>query len=186
MNAQLEDRLRQARADRERPSAPAEADPPGVLAVLEQPGLRVVLVALSPQEALYMPEAMPTPAQLDPAQIHPIPAELPGRLTVAQLGEGHCALESDGTLAVTWITVMLPAQQTMYVAWNLADGDTPALHTLDFTGRTAALVERAWSAVSRDRLPMIIVRAGPDTAWLVSGHLPMAELASIAASLPHG
>jgi hypothetical protein len=186
MNAQLEDRLRQATADREHPKAPAEADPPGVLAVLDQPGLRVALVALSPQEALYMPEAMPTPEQPDPARIHPIPAELPGRLTVAQLGEGYCALEADGTLAVTWIAVMLPAQQTMYAAWNLADGDPPALRALNFSGRPAALVEQAWSAVSRDRLPMIVVRAGPDTAWLVSGHLPTAELARVAASLPHG
>jgi hypothetical protein len=48
------------------------------------------------------------------------------------------------------------------------------------------LVGQAWSAVSHERLPMIIVRAGPDTAWLVSGRLPVAELARIAASLPHG
>jgi hypothetical protein len=186
MNAQLDAQLRRATAERERPNAPAEADPPGVLAVLEQPGLRVALVGLSPQEALYMPEAMPTPDTLDPALVHPTPAELPARLTVAQLGDGYCAIEADGTLAVTWITVMLPAQQTMYVAWNLADGDAPALEALDFAGRPATLVEQAWSAVSRDRLPMIIVRAGPDTAWLVSGRLSPAELARIAASLPYG
>lgn len=186
MNARLDAQLQRAAAARDQPNAPAEADPPGVLAVLAQPGLRVALVGISAQEAMYMPEAMPTPEPLDATLAHPIPAELPARLMIAQLGEGHCALEADGTLAVTWITVMLPAQQTMYAAWNPADGDAPDLRALDFAGRPAVLVERAWSAVSRDRLPMIIVRAGPDTAWLVSGRLPTPELARIAASLPHG
>ncbi len=186
MNAQLDAQLQRAAAARERPDAPAAADPPGVLAVLDQPGLRVALVGIDPQEAVYMPEAMPAPEQLDPTLAHPVPTELPTRLTIAQLGEGYCALEADGTFAATWITVLLPAQQTMYAAWNLADGDPPALQTLNFAGRSAALVEQAWSAVSSERLPMIIVRAGPDTAWLVSGRLPTPELARIAASLPHG
>jgi hypothetical protein len=185
MNAQLEAQLQRAAAAHERPNAPAEADPPGVLSVLEQPGLRVALVGIGPQEAMYMPEAMPIPEHLDATQAHPIPSELPARLTIAHLGEGYCALEADGTLAVTWITVMLPAQQTMYAAWNLADGAAPALRALTFAGRPAVLVEQAWSAVSRDRLPMVIVRAGPDTAWLVSGRLPAPELARVAASLPH-
>lgn len=186
MNERLAAQLHRATAEHDRPNAPASDDPPGTLAVLELPGLRVALVGLNPAEAVYLPEAMPDPEALDPTIIAPIPNELPARLHVCQLGEGFCALEADGTLAVTWINVLLPAEQTMYAAWNRADGDPPALQPLNFLGRSAVLIARAWSAVSAERLPMIIVRAGPDSAWLVSGRLPSPELARIAASLPHG
>lgn len=156
---------------------------PGTLARLSLPGLRVDLVAVGEQEAIHMPSAMPQPEPLDD-ELHPLPGYLPAGLSARRFGEGYCAVDASGAFQITWIELLLPAGQPLHLVWNLAEGEPPALVELEFEGRSAAYIERAWSAVSAERLPLIALRAGPDTCWLVSGRLALGELLGVAASLP--
>lgn len=162
---------------------PAPAKQPGVLASLDLPGLRVALVAVSGAEAMYVPAAMPAPEPLG-AGPHPLPAYLPAGLEPRRLGEGYCAVDADGRFQATWIELLLPPGETLHLVWNTDEGPAPAFHSIDVDGRPAVYLAQAWSAVSAERLPLIALRAGPDTCWLVSGRLPLAELTAIAASLP--
>ena len=171
------------RAAEELSKAAYQGDLPGTLAKLELPGLRVDLVAVGEQEAIHMPAAMPQPEPLD-EELHPLPAYLPPGLSPRRFGEGYCAVDASGAFQVTWIGLLLPAGQPLHLVWNLAEGEPPALVELEFDGRSAAYLERAWSAVSAERLPLIALRAGPDTCWLVSGRLALGELLGVAASLP--
>jgi|GEM_PF-701469 len=158
---------------------------PDTIAAIDLPDLRVALVSISPEEAIHMPSAMPAPEPLDD-ELHPLPAYLPPGLELRRLGEGYCAVDPSGQFQVTWIELLLPAGHTLHLVWNLAEGDPPELTSLEAGGRKAAFVARAWSAVSAERLPLIALRAGPDTCWLVSGRLAQAELLAVAASLPSG
>jgi hypothetical protein len=156
---------------------------PGTIATLDLPGLRVSLVSIGEQEAIHMPSAMPEPEPLD-GDLHPLPSYLPPGLSPRRLGEGYCAVDASGRFQVTWIELLLPAGHPLHLVWNLAEGDPPMLIELEFGDRSAAYVERAWSAVSAERLPLIALRAGPDTCWLVSGRLELRELLGVAAGLP--
>jgi hypothetical protein len=85
---------------------------------------------------------------------------------------------------VTWFALSLQLDEPMYLAWNRADGEPPRLENIEIDERSAIWASATWSAVSADRPPVLIVRANPETCWLVGGQLPRAELAQIAASLP--
>jgi hypothetical protein len=150
------------------------------------PGLRVSLTAITPAEAMFHPEAMPAPSPLEADRPHPLPSHLPAGLEPRRLGEAYCAVDSAGAFQVSWIELHLPAGATLSVPWNLADGPTPAMQGFQFKGRDAVAVGAAWSMVSHERLPIIVTRAGPDSCWLTSGHLPIEELARVAVSLPAG
>jgi hypothetical protein len=176
-------RLNERAAEVPRPAAAQDA-PEGALASVALPGLRVALVAVAPAEAIFMPEAMPAPAPLDADELHPLPAELPPGLTPRRLGAGYCAVDDRGRLVASWFELLLPAGQTLHLAWNMDDGPPPALEVVDLSGRAAVFVAAAWSAVSLERLPLLAVRAGPDTCWLVGGRLGRAQLADLAAQLP--
>jgi hypothetical protein len=153
---------------------------------VEVPGLRVDLVALAPAEALFHPEAMPTPDALDDELPHPLPTHLPPGLLPRRLGDGYCAVDRTGAFQVTWIELHLPPGATLGVPWNLADGPAPAMEGFRFRGRDAVAVAALWSAVSTERLAAVITRAGPDSCWITSGRLPLEELARVAVSLPGG
>lgn len=155
-----------------------------VLNAVQVPGLRVALVAIAPAEAMFHPEAMPTPAPLDAGRPHPLPAHLPAGLAPRRLGEGYCAVDQAGRFQVTWIELHLPAGATLSLPWNLAEADPPAMQGFQFRGRDAVAVSASWSVVSTERLPLVATRAGPDSCWIVGGRLPIEELARVAVSLP--
>jgi hypothetical protein len=155
-----------------------------ILAVLDLPGLRVALVAVSGPAAAFIPGAMPPIEPLAAGEPHPLPADLPNSLEPRRLGDGYCAVDAAGQLAVSWIALGLPWNETLYLAWDLADGPAPALQALSLGGRAAAFMAAAWSAASRERLPLLALRAGPDSCWLVGGRISHVELARVAASLP--
>jgi hypothetical protein len=159
--------------------------PDDALSSLSLPGLRVTLVAISGSEAAFIPGAMPSiePLSKDEGP-HPLPADLPAGLAARRLGEGYCAVDASGKLAVSWIELPLPPGETLYLAWDLRDGPAPALEALSLGGRAAAYVSAAWSAASRERLPLLVVRSAPESCWLVGGRLSRVELARVAASLP--
>jgi hypothetical protein len=154
------------------------------LAVVDMPGLRVALVAISGPAAAFIPGAMPAIEPLSVDEPHPLPADLPAGLEPRRLGEGYCAVDSSGELVVSWIDLPLPPGETLVLGWDLRDGPTPALEALMLGGRPAAFVSAAWSAASRERLPLLVARAGRDSCWLVGGRLTRVELARVAASLP--
>ncbi|WP_129626524.1 hypothetical protein [Candidatus Oscillochloris fontis] len=154
-----------------------------VLALLDLPGLRVALLAVSGPIAAGFPDALPPIEPLDPASDHPMPSFLPAGLTPHRIGEGYCALDAQGQLMVSWIALDLPPNEPLPLAWNPADGPTPKLQALNLDGCAAAFLPAAWSAVSPDRLPLIALRASPTTCWLVGGRLGHVELARVAASL---
>jgi hypothetical protein len=160
--------------------------PQRTLQTVEVPGLRVALVAIAPEEAMFHPEAMPAPGPLEADRPHPLPAHLPAGLRPARLGEAYCAVDEGGRFQVTWIELHLPEGATLSVPWRLDDGAAPAMQGFRFRGREAVAVGALWSAVSSERLPAVITRAGPDSCWLVSGRLPIEDLARVAASLPGG
>jgi hypothetical protein len=166
-------------------SAPRpDADPAGTLSAVSVPGLRVTLVALAPGEAMFHPEAMPTPAPLPADRPHPLPGYLPAGLAPRALGAAYCAVDAAGAFQVTWIELEVPAGHTLRLPWDLAEDAPPAIQGFQFRGRDAVAVSASWSAVSAERLPMVITRAGPDTCWLVGGRLAIDELARVAVSLP--
>lgn len=182
--------LREAmdRAERMTRESPPAARPgsPDALAALDLPGLRVALVAISGPEAGFVPDAMPPIEPLPTDQPHPLPSDLPEGLEPRRLGEGYCAVNSAGELAVSWFALALAPGETLHLAWSPADGPTPTMQALNLGGRPAAFIPAVWSAVSRERLPLLAVRSGPDSCWLVVGRLAPLELARVAASLPHG
>jgi hypothetical protein len=153
---------------------------------VEVPGLRVALVALMPAETMFHPEAMPAPSPLEDGRPHPLPAYLPAGLQPRRLGEGYCAVDQVGAFQVTWIELYFPAGTTLSVPWSLADGPSPAMQGFRFRGRDAVAVGALWSAVSTERLPAVITRAGPDSCWIIGGRLPLEDLARVAVSLPSG
>lgn len=159
-------------------------DDPSTLAVLDIPGLRVALVAISGPAAAFIPGAMPPVEPLTDDGPHRLPAYLPAGLTPRRLGEGYCAVDESGQLAVSWIALPLPPGQTLAMAWNPADGPTPGLQALNLGGRAAAFLPAAWSAASPERLPLLALRAGPDSCWLVGGRIAHLDMARVAASLP--
>jgi hypothetical protein len=163
-----------------------EGDPPGTLAAITVPGLRVSLVALGPGEAIFRPDGMPIPAPLPADELHPLPAFLPAGLSPRQLGDAYCAVDAEGVFQVTWIELLVPAGETLHLPWDLAEGEAPAMQGFRFKGREAVAVAASWSMVSSERLPVVITRAGPDTCWLVGGRLPIEDLARVAVSLPGG
>ncbi|NNJ08833.1 hypothetical protein EKD04_000660 [Chloroflexales bacterium ZM16-3] len=154
------------------------------LAVLDMPGLRVALVAISGPAAAFIPGAMPLIEPLPTDGPHPLPADLPADLEPRRLGEGYCAVDESGQLAVSWIALPLLPHETLTMAWDASDGPVPTLQALSLGGRPAAFMSAAWSAASRERLPLLVVRAGPDSCWLVGGRISPVELARVAASLP--
>ncbi|MEI7769364.1 MAG: hypothetical protein WCI67_05215 [Chloroflexales bacterium] len=154
------------------------------LAVVDMPGLRVALVAISGATAAFIPGAMPAIEPLPVGEPHPLPADLPAGLAPRRLGEGYCAVDASGELAVSWIDLALPPAETLALAWDLRDGPPPALEALVVGGRPAAFAAAAWSAASRERLPLLVLRSGRDSCWLVGGRLSRVELARVAASLP--
>lgn len=156
------------------------------LRTVEVPGLRVELVALAPGETMFSPEAMPLPAPLEDEQLYPLPAYLPAGLLPRRLGEGYCAVDATGAFQVTWIELHLPPGMPLGVPWDLADGPAPAMQGFRFRGRDAVAIAALWSAVSAERLSAVITRAGFDSCWIVSGRLPIEELARVAATLPGG
>ncbi|MBX0326231.1 hypothetical protein K2Z83_00800 [Oscillochloris sp. ZM17-4] len=160
------------------------SDSSPTLAVLDMPGLRVALVAITGPAAAFIPGAMPPIEPLSADEPHPLPAELPAGLEPRRLGEGYCAVDESGQLAVSWIALELPPGETLAMAWDPADGPTPTLQALSLGGRAAAFMSAAWSAASRERLPLLAVRAGPDSCWLIGGRISSVELARVAASLP--
>jgi hypothetical protein len=135
---------------------------------------------------MFHPEAMPAVTALEDDQPHPLPAHLPAGLQPRRLGEAYCAADAAGAFQVSWIELHLPAGATLSVPWDLSDGPAPAMQGFQFKGRDAVAIGAVWSAVSRERLPMIVTRAGPDSCWLTSGRLPLDELARVAVSLPAG
>lgn len=159
-------------------------DPANVLAVCAVPGLRVALLPVSGAEAVSAPDAMPTPEPLEPDEDHPLPDYLPPGLVVRRMGQGYCAVDAAGRFQATWIELPLPAGETLYMGWNSAEGPPPALEPIALAGRPGVFLGAAWSAVSAERLPMIVLRAGPEGCWLVSGRLTRAELTRVAAGLP--
>lgn len=165
-------------------SMDADIDPPGTLAVVNVPGLRVTLVALAANEAFFHPDAMPAPEPLNSAQPHPLPTYLPSGLELRRLGDAYCAVDAHDVFQVTWIELVVPAGQSLRLPWNLEEGDIPAMQGFHFRGREAVAIAASWSMVSVERLPMVVTRAGPDTCWLVGGRLPIDELARVAVSLP--
>jgi hypothetical protein len=147
--------------------------------------LTVEVLEIEPGEAFSMPEAMPQPEPWPADGLAPLPNYLPAGLTAALLGEGgYCAVDRAGRIAVTWFALGLPLDEPMYLAWNRLDGDPPRLEIVDLGVREAIWASATWSAVNADRPPVLIVRAGPATCWLIGGQLPRDELARIAASLP--
>ncbi len=163
-----------------------EQSPERTLGAVQVPGLRVSLVAIARQEAFFDPGAMPEQRPLEDDRPHPLPAHLPPGLRPRRLGEAYCAVDHAGEFQVTWIELHLPPDATLSLPWNLDEGPAPALQGFRFMGREAVAVSASWSAVSAERLPLIITRAGPDSCWLVGGRLPIEELARIAVSLPGG
>jgi hypothetical protein len=163
-----------------------DADPQGTLAAVVVPGLRVTLVALTPDEVMFRPEAMPAPEPLSADRPHPMPGYLPAGLEPRRLGDAYCGVDAGGAFQVTWIELVVPAGHTLRLPWDLAEGDAPAMQGFKFRGREAVAVAATWSVVSTERLPMVITRAGPDTCWLVGGRLAIDELARVAVSLPGG
>lgn len=156
------------------------------LQTVQVPGLRVALVALSPAEAIYDPEAMPVPESLDDDRPHPLPGYLPAGLVPRRLGQAYCAVDRTGSFQVTWIELHLPEGTTLSLPWNLDEGPAPTMQGFQFKGRDAVAVSASWSVVSLERLPVVITRAGPDSCWLIGGRLPIEELARIAVSMPGG
>lgn len=168
----------------EHPLPMPQPDPADVLASCEVPGLRVALLAVSGAEAVSAPDAMPAPEPLEPEEDHPLPGSLPPGLAVRRMGQGYCAVDAAGQFQATWIELPLPAGYPLFLAWNLAEGEPPPLEPIDLAGRPGVFLRAAWSAVSAERLPLIVLRAGPEGCWIVSGHLPRAELTRVAAGLP--
>jgi hypothetical protein len=168
----------------DRHQARSDPDPPGTLAAVNVPGLRVTLVALAPGEAFFRPDAMPVPEPLPGGQPHPLPAYLPAGLTPRRLGDAYCAVDAAGAFQVTWIELVVPEGATLRLPWDLAEGDPPSMQGFQFRGREAVAIAASWSMVSKERLPMVITRAGPDTCWLVGGRVAIDELARVAVSLP--
>jgi hypothetical protein len=160
------------------------SDPHEALAVVDMPGLMVALVAISGPEAAFIPGAMPPIEPLSVDEPYPLPADLPVGLEPRRLGEGYCAVDESGELAISWIELPLPPSETLVLGWDLRDGPPPALEALIIGGRPAAFTSAAWSAASRERLPLLVVRASRDSCWLVGGRLTRVELARVAASLP--
>lgn len=170
----------------DQPLTHADPDPPGTLAAVNVPGLRVTLVALAAGEAFFRPDAMPAPEPLPASQPHPLPTYLPAGLTPRRLGEGYCAVDAAGDFQITWIELVVPAGTTLRLPWDLSEGEIPAMQGFQFRGRQAVAVAASWSMVSAERLPMVVTRAGPDTCWLVGGRRAVDELARVAVSLPGG
>jgi hypothetical protein len=168
------------------PVSQPDADPPGTLAAVSVPGLRVSMVALAAGEAFFRPDAMPAPAPLQADQPHPLPGYLPAGLEPRRLGDGYCGVDAGGEWQVTWIELVVPEGQSLRLPWDLAEGDSPAMQGFQFRGREAVAVAASWSMVSPERLPIVITRAGPDTCWLVGGRLAIDELARVAVTLPGG
>ncbi|NTW98316.1 MAG: hypothetical protein HGB28_07215, partial [Oscillochloris sp.] len=92
-----------------------------ILAVLDLPGLRVALVAISGAAAAFIPGAMPRIEPLPADEPHLLPADLPAGLEPRRLGEGYCAVDASGQLAVSWIALPLPPGETLALAWDPAD-----------------------------------------------------------------
>lgn len=156
------------------------------LHTVEVPGLRVALVALGAAEAIFHPEAMPVPAPLDATTPHPLPEQLPVGLVPQRFGDGYCAVDGAGAFQITWIELHMPPGETLGVPWDLAEGPPPAMQGFRFRGREAIAIGALWSAVSAERLPVVITRAGLDSCWIVGGRLSIEELARVAVSLPGG
>ncbi|NJM08691.1 hypothetical protein HC891_24645 [Candidatus Gracilibacteria bacterium] len=147
--------------------------------------LTVEVLEIEPGEAFSMPEAMPQPEPWPGDGSAPLPGYLPAGLRAALLGDGgYCAVDAAGQIVVTWFALGLPLDEPMYLAWNRVDGDPPQLKIIDLGPREAIWVSATWSAVNAERPPVLIVRAGPETCWLIGGQLPSNELAQIASSLP--
>ncbi|MFV9506711.1 MAG: hypothetical protein AB4911_19340 [Oscillochloridaceae bacterium umkhey_bin13] len=161
-----------------------EHSPPPALQLVHVPGLSVTLVAISAAEAMYHPEAMPVPLPLADSPTHPLPAYLPADLRPMRLGEGYCAIDPAGQFQVTWIELLVPANATLSLPWDLSEGPAPAMQGFQFRGRAAVALTASWSMVTTARLPLVVTRAGPDTCWLVGGTMAIDELARIAVSLP--
>jgi hypothetical protein len=155
-----------------------------ILDAVVVPGLQVLLVALAPGERLFRPDAMPTPRLMDEALSHPLPTYLPAGLAPRSFGEAHCAVDASGAFQVTWIELPLPADQPLALPWDLADGDAPAMQGFELAGRPCVAVTASWSAVSIERLPLVVTRATTASCWLVGGRIPIDQLARIAVSLP--
>ena len=168
-----------------RQSSP-EPDVVAALAGITVPGLRVLLVEVAPGEAIFQPDALPQPTPLDADGPHPLPTYLPAGLAPRSFGAGYCAVDASGAFQATWIELGLPTDQPLWLPWDSADGPPPAMQGFELGGRPCVAVAVAWSAVSRERLPLVITRAGPEACWLVSGRLSINVLARIAVSLPSG
>lgn len=157
-----------------------------VLDTARVPNLRVVVVAVSPDEPTFGDEALPTPSPLAADQPHPLPAYLPAGLIPHSFGEGYCGVDAAGQFQVTWIELLLPPEEELLVPWDSAEGPSPAIQGFELRGRPMIAVAGSWSPLSRERPPLLLTRAGPDSCWLVSGRLAIDELARVAVSLPGG
>lgn len=158
--------------------------PAYTLASVAVPGLRVLLVALAPAERLFQPDAMPAPRPLDEQVEHPLPTYLPAGLAPRSFGSAHCAVDASGAFQVTWIELALPPDEPLALPWDLAEGDAPVMQGFELSGRPCVAVSASWSAVTAERLPLVITRAGPASCWLVGGRIAIDQLARIAVSLP--
>jgi hypothetical protein len=149
------------------------------------PGLDVEVVAIEESLAGGLVGGMPDPEPFDRSDVTiPVPEYLPAGLQPRRLGEGFCAVDEKNTVVLTWFELLLPPGQPLHLAWNLSEGPAPTLQIHDLDTRQAILVSATWSAVAPDRPPVIVARAGPDTCWIVGGHLPHEELVRVIGSLP--
>lgn len=160
------------------------SDPSFILASVGVPGLRVMLVALATGERLFRPDAMPRPTPLAALADHPLPTYLPAGLAPRSFGDAHCAVDDSGAFQATWIVLPLPPDQPLVLPWDLAEGDAPAMQGFELGGRPCVAVAASWSAVSAERLPLVVTRAGAGSCWLVGGRITIDQLARIAVSLP--
>lgn len=102
---------------------------------------------------------------------------LPEGARLAPAGDGVAAVAPSGW-TVTWVPRPMSADEPVLIGWNDEQG-APRVEVIEVAGAPAALVE---STATGTR--WLVLPAGPDQGWLVTGSLPREDLLRVAASLP--
>src|SRR5262249_16434855 len=106
----------------------------------------------------------------------PLPG-LPEGARLAPAGDGVAGVAPAGR-TVTWVPRPMSADEPVLIGWNDEQG-APRVEGIEVAGAPAALVE---STATGTR--WLVLPAGPDRGWLVTGSLPREDLLRVAASLP--
>lgn len=101
---------------------------------------------------------------------------LPEDARLAPAGDGVAAVAPTGW-SVTWVSRPMSVDEPVLIGWDDEQG-APRVEVIEVAGAPAALVE---SEATGTR--WLVLPAGPDQGWLVTGTLPREDLLRVAASL---